>query len=79
MNAQYIVNRVGQISPKNRAIVLNLEYGQAVKIEGAGAKALANHFGKELYYEGILATKWRDVRHGLGYVVPLYEAPMPCF
>jgi hypothetical protein len=79
MNAQSIVTRIGQISPKNRATILNLEFGQAVKIEGKGAKILANHFGKELYYEGILATKWKDVRHGLGYVIPLYEAPMPCF
>jgi hypothetical protein len=79
MNIPDILSRIAKIRPENRVTVLNLQYGPAIKIEGEGSKALANYFCKELYVDGELDTKWRDVRHGLGYVIPLYEAPMPCF
>lgn len=79
MKAQSLLTRIAKIRPENRVTVLNLEYGQAIKIEGEGSKALANYFCTEMYLDGDLSTKWKDVRHGLGYVIPLYEAPMPCF
>jgi hypothetical protein len=79
MKTQSLITRISKIRPENRITVLNLEYGQAVKIEGEGAKSLANYFCTELYLDGDLATKWRDVRHGLGYVIPLYESPIHSF
>ena len=79
MKTQSLITRISKIRPENRVTVLNLQYGQAVKIEGEGAKSLANYFCTELYLDGDLATKWKDVRHGLGYVIPLYESPIHSF
>ena len=59
MKAQSLLTRIAKIRPDNRVTVLNLEYGQAIKIEGEGSKALANYFCAEMYLDGDLATKWR--------------------
>ena len=70
--------RVADIAPYARVSVIATEYGEAVKVEGKGAKKIAAHFARELYLDGDLDTNWSRVnpRHGLGYIIPMYENPI---
>lgn len=52
------------------------DFGTVVVLMGKGAKDVANHLAKENYLNGWTDTQWRDVRHGLGYAVPLYDNPI---
>ena len=70
--------RVSDIAPYVRVSIIATEYGEAVKVEGKGAKKIAAHFARELYLDGDLDTNWARVnpRHGLGYIIPMYENPI---
>ena len=76
MNAQYLIARIPQIRPNQRASIVETQFGQAVKVEGDGAKATAQYFTHDRYLNGDTDTDWGTVRHGLGYLIPLYENPI---
>jgi len=69
---QDILNDIVVCFPNNNAKVINNEFGSLIVVTGKGAKYIANYFARENYYDGTVATLWRDVRHGLGYAIPLY-------
>lgn len=64
------------ISPGLTAIPVTTQHGQAVRFTGKGAREMANRLAAENYRDGRCDTKWHDVRHGLGYLVPLYSNPL---
>lgn len=64
------------IWPAIKADVIQTQYGPAVRLTGKGAKDVANQLARENYLNGTVDTKWQDIRHGLGYLVPLYDNPM---
>lgn len=70
--------RVRHIAPYARVSIIATEYGDAVKIEGKGAKKLAAYFARERFLDGDTNTNWAPVspRHGLGYIIPMYENPI---
>jgi hypothetical protein len=76
MDADYLINRIPTVFPNQRVSVITTQYGNAVKVEGKGARATANYFTRERWFFGSTDTNWRDVRHGLGYLIPLYENPV---
>lgn len=62
--------------PDIKAKVIRTQYGPAVHLTGKGAKDVANQLARENYRNGWCDTKWQDVRHGIGYLIPLYNNPM---
>jgi hypothetical protein len=70
------VERIKQVWPNLSVETITNEFGTAIKLSGKGAKVAANYIARENYYDGIVDTLWRDVRHGLGYAVPLYDNPL---
>ena len=70
--------RIVRVAPYARVSVVATEYGDAVKVEGKGAKKIAAHFARERFLDGDTNTNWARVnpRHGLGYIVPMYENPI---
>jgi len=70
------VERIKQVWPNLSVETISTEFGEAIKLSGKGAKVVANYIARENYYDGIVDTLWRDVRHGLGYTVPLYNNPL---
>ena len=70
--------RVARVAPYARVSIIATEYGEAVKVEGKGAKKIAAYFARERYLDGDTNTNWARVnpRHGLGYIIPMYENPI---
>lgn len=70
------IKQISKVWPGVEAAVIYTQHGTAVKLTGTGAKSVANHLAHENYLNGDTDTRWRDVRHGLGYLVPLYNNPI---
>jgi hypothetical protein len=68
---------IERVWPSIKAKATSNEFGTVIVLTGKGSKAVANHLAKENYLNGDTDTLWRDVRHGLGYAIPLYNNPMP--
>ena len=76
--ADGLKDQIKRVAPYVRVSVVATDYGEAVKIEGKGAKTIAAHFARERYLDGDTDTNWARVnpRHGLGYIIPMYENPI---
>ena len=74
--AELIAARIKQLRPAQHAQIIETKYGKAVKVTGKGAKDTVGYFTRENYYGGVVNTNWKAVRHGLGYLIPLYENPL---
>ena len=70
------IETIEKIWPTVKAKPVSTQYGTLIVLTGKGAKAIANHLAHENYLNGFVDTRWRDVRHGLGFAVPLYNNPM---
>ncbi len=70
------VEAIPQIWPSLKVEQISTQYGPAVRLTGKGAKVVANTLARENYLNGHCDTDWRDVRHGIGYLIPLYNNPM---
>jgi hypothetical protein len=70
------IETINKIWPTIKAKPVSTQYGTLIVLTGKGAKAIANHLARENYLNGDTDTLWRDVRHGLGFAVPLYNNPM---
>lgn len=75
-NPEQLAARIKQIHPMQLTYVIDTAYGKAVKVCGKGAKLCTEYFNRERYLEGFTDTKWKTVRHGIGYLIPFYENPM---
>jgi len=64
------------IWPNVKTKIAHNQYGTIIVLTGKGCKAVANHLANENYLNGVVDTRWRDVRYGLGYAIPLYNNPM---
>ena len=62
--------------PELTAKAVGNEFGTIIVLTGKGSKVVANHLAKENYLNGFVDTQWRDVRHGFGYAIPLYNNPI---
>ena len=67
---------ISKIWPEVTPKIVQNQYGTLIVLTGKGAKNVANHLAKENYLNGDTDTLWRDVRHGLGFAVPLYNNPL---
>lgn len=76
--ADGLKDQIKRIAPYVRVSVVATEYGDAVKVEGKGAKNIAAYFARERYLDGDTDTNWARVnpRHGLGYIIPMYDNPI---
>jgi hypothetical protein len=70
------IETINKIWPTITAKVVHNQYGTIIVLTGKNSKVVANHLAKENYLNGDTDTLWRDVRHGLGYAVPLYDNPL---
>jgi hypothetical protein len=70
------IEMVSKIWPTVSVKVVQNEFGTLIVLTGKNAKVVANHLARENYLNGVTDTPWRDVRHGLGYAVPLYNNPV---
>ena len=70
------IETIERVWPNIKATTTHNQFGTVVVLTGQGCKAVANHLARENYLNGDTDTLWRDVRHGLGYAVPLYNNPM---
>jgi hypothetical protein len=70
------IERISKVWPGIKAKVVHNEYGSLVALTGKNCKVVANHLARENYLNGFTNTRWRDVRYGLGYAVPLYNNPL---
>jgi hypothetical protein len=70
------IETISKIWPTIKAKPVTTQFGTIIVLTGKGAKVVANHLAKENYLNGYTDTLWRDVRHGLGYAVPLYNNPL---
>ena len=70
------IETISKIWPSIKAKVVHNQYGSLIVLTGKNSKVVANHLARENYLNGVVNTRWRDVRHGLGYAVPLYDNPM---
>jgi hypothetical protein len=70
------IETINKVWPNIKTKVVHNEHGTVIVLTGKGAKALANHLARENYLNGDADTLWRDVRHGLGFAVPLYNNPL---
>jgi hypothetical protein len=70
------IERINKVWPTVTAKVVHNQYGSLIVLTGTHSKVVANHLAKENYLNGDIDTLWRDVRHGLGYAVPLYNNPL---
>ena len=68
---------IERVWPSIKAKATSNEFGTIIVLTGKGAKVVANHLARENYLNGYVDTRWQDVRHGLGYAIPLYSNPMP--
>jgi hypothetical protein len=76
--ADGLKDQIKRIAPYVRVSVIATEYGEAVKVEGKGSKHIATYMARERFLDGDTNTNWaRDLpRHGLGYIIPMYENPI---
>ena len=70
------IETIHRTFPTIKARVATNQYGTLIVLTGKNSKAVANHLARENYLNGYTDTKWRDVRYGIGYAVPLYENPL---
>jgi len=70
------LSRIEQIWPTIKAKAVTNEFGTLIVLTGKNSKVVANHLARENYLNGFTDTCWKDIRHGLGYAVPLYNSPM---
>lgn len=70
------IETISKTWPNIKAKVVHNEYGSLIVLTGKDCKVVANHLARENYLNGFVNTRWRDVRHGLGYAVPLYDNPI---
>lgn len=70
------IETISKVWPSIKVKVVHNEYGSLIVLTGKDCKVVANHLARENYLNGFVNTRWRDVRHGLGYAVPLYDNPM---
>ena len=70
------IETIERIWPTIKVKVIQGEHGTMLVLTGKGSKVVANHLARENYLNGYVDTRWRDVRHGLGYAIPLYNNPM---
>jgi hypothetical protein len=70
------IETIARVWPTIKAKPVSNQYGTLIVLTGKGCKAVANHLAHENYLNGFVDTHWRDVRHGLGFAVPLYNNPM---
>lgn len=67
---------IERVWPSIKAKAISNEFGTVIVLTGKGAKVVANHIAKENYLNGDTDTLWKDIRHGLGFAIPLYNNPM---
>ena len=70
------IERISKVWPSIKARVVHNQYGSLIVLTGKNSKVIANHLARENYLNGFTNTRWRDVRYGLGYAVPLYNNPL---
>ena len=70
------IETVERVWPGIKAKVTHNEFGTVIVLTGKGAKVVANHLARENYLNGYVDTRWQDVRHGVGFAIPLYNNPM---
>lgn len=71
-----LAEHIAVMYPCMAVSIIVTPFGEAVKLVGKGARVVATCWCRERYYDGYVNTHWRDVRHGLGYLVPCYDNPM---
>lgn len=67
---------IERIWPGIKARVITNEFGTMIVLTGKNSKLVANHLARENYLNGLIDTRWQDIRHGIGYAVPLYDNPL---
>ena len=70
------IERISKVWPSIKARIVHNQYGSLIVLTGKNSKVIANHLARENYLNGFTNTRWRDVRYGLGYAVPLYNNPL---
>jgi hypothetical protein len=70
------IETIERVWPTIKAKPVSNQYGTLIVLTGKGCKTVANHLARENYLNGDTDTLWKDVRHGLGFAVPLYNNPM---
>ena len=70
------IETLERVWPTIKAKPVSNQYGTLIVLTGKNCKAVANHLARENYLNGDTDTLWKDVRHGLGYAIPLYNNPM---
>ena len=70
------IQSIERTYPEIQARAVQGEFGTLIVLTGKGAKVVANLLNNENYANGTVDTRWRDVRHGLGYAIPLYNNPL---
>ncbi len=70
------IETISKIWPSIKARIVHNQYGSLIVLTGKNSKVIANHLARENYLNGFTNTRWRDVRYGLGYAVPLYNNPL---
>ena len=68
---------IERVWPTIKARAISNQYGTLIVLTGKNSKVVANHLARENYLNGYVDTRWQDVRHGVGFAVPLYNNPMP--
>lgn len=70
------IETIERVWPGLKTKVVHNQFGTVIVLTGKNSKAVANHLARENYLNGDTDTLWRDVRHGIGYAIPLYSNPM---
>lgn len=70
------IETIEKIWPNIKAKVVHNQFGTVIVLTGKNSKVVANHLARENYLNGVTDTFWRDVRHGLGHAIPLYNNPI---
>jgi hypothetical protein len=70
------IETISKVWPSIKARIVHNQYGSLIVLTGKNSKVVANHLARENYLNGFTNTRWRDVRYGLGYAVPLYNNPL---
>ena len=68
---------IERVWPTIKARAISNQYGTLIVLTGKNSKVVANHLARENYLNGYVDTRWQDVRHGVGFAIPLYNNPMP--
>ena len=70
------IETISKVWPSIKARIVHNQHGSLIVLTGKNSKVIANHLARENYLNGFTNTRWRDVRYGLGYAVPLYNNPL---